>query len=323
MELLKKLFILLILAFTISSCSGCGGSSGGNPVSLPEAEPALPNSFETETSIYTDSNGETAYIPAKFTVSDKTDEQNINTGLVVIGSDGSEYVWIPATKISVRDFGSFFSEGDSIANYHDETDLSDYQSMLASINQYGGFYMSRYEASQGEENLPVSKRITTTDATSHIWVHFSPQKITATCKNLYADNDTVQGFFPWGANWDTMLQWLIDSGCKQLSEINKNSTSWGNYSNDTFSVGAMGNYTGQWEEAKANNIYDLAGNNWEWTQERKGTNYVARGGGYNLMGGACRGDEYPVAVRDPLPGNDNHPNITFRVGLYLTPKAIP
>ena len=120
-----------------------------------------------------------------------------------------------------------------------------------------------------------------------------------------------------GINWDTMLQWLIDSGSKSSSEISKDSTSWGNYSNDSFSNGATGNYTGKWDEAKANNIYDLAGNNWEWTQERKGSNYVARGGGYNLMGGQCRGDNYPSAVRDPLPGNDNHPNITFRTALYL------
>lgn len=77
-------------------------------------------------------------------------------------------------------------------------------------------------------------------------------------------------------------------------------------------------YTGQWEEAKANNIYDLAGNNWEWTQERYVFgNYVMRGGGYNLMGGACSGSRYPAALRDPLPGNDHHPNVTFRVALYV------
>lgn len=73
-----------------------------------------------------------------------------------------------------------------------------------------------------------------------------------------------------------------------------------------------------WEETKANNIYDLAGNNWEWTQERYGSgDYVMRGGGYNLMGGACRGSDYPAALRDPLPGNDHHPNVTFRIALYL------
>ena len=42
-----------------------------------------------------------------------------------------------------------------------------------------------------------------------------------------------------------------------------------------------------------------------------------RGGGYNLMGGSCPGDRYPAVLRDPLPGNDHHPNVTFRVALYV------
>lgn len=145
-----------------------------------------------------------------------------------------------------------------------------------------------------------------------------PQDTTVVCQNLYADNDTVQGFFPWGINYDTTLQWLIDSGCKTEEEVTRDSSSWGNYSNDTFSENAAEQFTGQWEEAKANNIYDLAGNNWEWTQERYGSDsYVMRGGGYNLMGGSCPGSQYPAALRDPLPGNDHHPNVTFRAALYL------
>lgn len=73
-----------------------------------------------------------------------------------------------------------------------------------------------------------------------------------------------------------------------------------------------------WEEAKANNIYDLAGNNWEWTQERHGSgSYVMRGGGYNLMGGSCPGYAYPAALRDPLPGNGRHLNVVFRIALFV------
>ena len=48
-----------------------------------------------------------------------------------------------------------------------------------------------------------------------------------------------------------------------------------------------------------------------------GSNYVMRGGGYNLMGGACRGGDYPAALRDPLPGNDHHPNVCFRIALFV------
>lgn len=149
-------------------------------------------------------------------------------------------------------------------------------------------------------------------------MQFSPQDTVGACERLYVDNDTVQGFFPWGINWDTVLQWLIDSGCMTEAEVSRDSSAWGNYSNDSFSEGARGNTIGAWEEAKANNIYDLAGNNWEWTQERYGSgSYVMRGGGYNLMGGACPGNRYPAALRDPLPGNDHHPNVTFRVALFV------
>lgn len=268
---------------------------------------------------YIDPNGDRAYIPAEFAVSEKPDEQTVATGLVVIGPDGSEYVWVPTTgtPLAVRDFGSYFSGGGSLSGYYDETELPAYQAMLESVEQYGGFYIGRYEASQGADGLPASRRVTK-DEPGRIWVQFSPQDTVGACERLYVDNDTVQGFFPWGINWDTVLQWLIDSGCMTEAEVSRDSSAWGNYSNDSFSEGARGNTTGAWEEAKANNIYDLAGNNWEWTQERYGSgSYVMRGGGYNLMGGACPGNRYPAALRDPLPGNDHHPNVTFRVALFV------
>ena len=288
------------------------------PVTDNEMPVVSPGETADGKSKYTDKDGVPVIIPDKFHVSEKEDEQIVKTGLVVIGQDGNEFVWIPttATALSVRDFGSYFYGGGSLSGYSDETDLPAYQEMIKSIEKYGGFYIGRYEASKGADSLPASRRITGTEP-GKIWVQFSPQDTTIACQNLYADNDTVQGFFPWGINWDTMLQWLIDSGCKTEAEISSDSTSWGNYSNDSFSEGARGNYTGMWEEAKANNIYDLAGNNWEWTQERYGSNYVMRGGGYNLMGGACPGDRYPAAIRDPLPGNNHHPNVTFRVALYV------
>lgn len=273
---------------------------------------------------YTDKNGDIAIIPAEFTVSAKEDEQTINSGLVIIGPDGSEFVWIPTTetRLAVRDFGSYVSWGANFSGYYDETDLEPYKKMVESTELYGGFYMGRYEASYGggdnlSDYVPASKRILDSSK-GRIWVRFSPQDATVACQNLYADNKSVQGFFPWGINYDTALQWIIDSGCKTEKEVTKDSTSWGNYSNDKFSPNADGNTTGKWEETKANNIYDLAGNNWEWTQEHYGSgDYVMRGGGYNLMGGTCRGSDYPAALRDPLPGNGRHPNVVFRVALFV------
>jgi hypothetical protein len=252
-------------------------------------------------------------------VSEDPNEQIVDAGLVVIGPDGSEFVWVPTaeTGLSQRDFGSYFSAGGgNFARYQDGTSLDAYQDMVASVGRYGGFYMGRYEASRGEDGLPASRRVTEGEP-GRIWVQFSPQDIVGACEALYADNPTVQAFFPWGVNWDTTLQWLVDSGCKTLDDVSVDSTSWGNYGDDSFSEGAGSRETGVYEEASANNIYDLAGNNWEWTQERYGDDYVMRGGGCTLMGGPASGGSYPAAIRDPLPGNDHHPNVTFRIALFV------
>ena len=288
---------------------------------MPEASgdyPAAEPGKQAEAlSLYTDQNGDAAFIPAEFTVSDKADEQTINTGLVIIGPDGSEFVWVPTTvtPLEQREFRSYFFGG-SLSSYSDDTSLPEYQEMVASTEKYGGFYMGRYEGSRVEGGMIASKRVSE-DEPGRLLIQYSPQDATVGCQRMYENNDTVEGFFPWGANWDTTLQWLIDSGNKTEEEVRSDSTSWGNYSDDSFSEGARGSYTGVWEEAKSNNIYDLAGNNWEWTQERNGSNYVMRGGGYSLMGGGCRGSEYPAALRDPLPGNDHHPNVVIRPALYI------
>ena len=290
-------------------------NNNSNDLDTSDIDDSSPIEINTNATKYVDSNGDVAYIPADFVISE---EQTINTGLVVIAPDNSEYVWVPTTKTEFKtyDFGSYFSSGDNFSNYYDEVGLDSYQQMKKSVETYGGFYMGRYEASKGNNNRPLSVEVSN-EKPGNIWVQFSPQDTVGVCASLYADNDSVQGFFPWGINYDTTLQWLIDSKAKTREEVVSDSSSWGNYSNDLFSSGAKGNYTGTFEEAKANNIYDLAGNNWEWTQERNGTNYVMRGGGYNLMGGDCSGSRYPAALRDPLPGNDHHPNVTFRIGLYI------
>lgn len=330
---MKGMFIILALALTIGCFAGCSADepnsdtvSDTSNISTPRTETDAMTDAEKDAddemanhALYTDKNGDIAYIPAGFVLSANEDEQTISSGLVIIGSDGSEFVWIPTTKTSlaIRDFGSYVSWGDSYEDYWDEIELDIYKEMIKSSEKYGGFYMGRYEASFGGGD-DISNYVPASRRGAEPWVCFSPEDTVIACQNLYADNESVQAFFPWGINYDTTLQWLIDSECKTEKEVAKDSTSWGNYSNDTFSPNADGNATGVWEEAKANNIYDLAGNNWEWTQERYGSgSYVMRGGGYNLMGGECPGSFYPAALRDPLPGSDRHPNVTFRVALYL------
>ena len=342
-SILKSISVMFVCITLIFAMCACGNSASEEPEEPQQeiaeeqteqadaqeekkAEPLDPenmpvvNAGDTaaEKSIYKDSNGDMAYIPADFTVSAAEGEQTISKGLVVIGPDDSEYVWIPITQthFARQDYGSYYFSG-GFSEYYDETDLDTYRDMLENSKRHGGFYIGRYEASEGEEGLPASRRVTAEEP-GHIMVRFSPQDATEACQELYDDNDTVEGFFPWGITWDTTLQWLIDSGSLSSDKVTDDCSSWGNYSNDYFSPGVSGTTTGAFEETKVNNIYDLAGNNWEWTQERAGgDSYVMRGGGYNIMGGECTGYDFPVTIRDPLPGNDHHPNVAFRIALFL------
>ena len=97
-------------------------------------------------------------------------------------------------------------------------------------------------------------------------------------------DDNVETSMIWGCLWDETLQWLIDSGNKTNSEI-KNSTSWGNYKNSTFEYTDTNENiltklqntsikipSGSTAYTKANNIYDMGGNVYEWTLETNNEN---------------------------------------------------
>ena len=126
-------------------------------------------------SVYTDAHGDTAVIPDQFTVPAKDGEQTFQTELVIIGPDGSEFVWVPTTQtaLAVRDFGSYMGAS-GISGFHDETELETYQDMARSVEQYGGFYMGRFEASYGDRDnlencVPASKRVTADEPGQIMW----------------------------------------------------------------------------------------------------------------------------------------------------------
>ena len=72
--------------------------------------------------------------------------------------------------------------------------------------------------------------------------------------------------------------------------------------------------TGKSEYWKANNIYDLAGNVYEWTQEKWSTytNRVCRGGIRDYDGDRC-----PAAYRGINGASSTHNTVGFRASFYL------
>ena len=154
----------------------------------------------------------------------------------------------------------------------------EFNRMIASVEKYGGFYIGRYETGNVSQDTPVVRK-GNTNINYVTW--YNSYK---SCKNLRGSNTNVETGMIWGNQWDRTLMWLIESGNKTKEEI-CNSTSWGNYSNNTETGHGIIQSTGYSENWKANNIYDLAGNVREWTMEAYDTySRVYRGGNYNTYG---------------------------------------
>ena len=128
-----------------------------------------------------------------------------------------------------------------------EAFTTDYANMINSIKKYGGFYIGRYELS----NEGVQKGKATLTNTN--WYNLYKK-----CTTLNA-SEKVESKMIWGIQWDLTCDFISKKG--EQKNIG-NSNLWGNYNN---SVGKQ--KTGYSESWKANNIYDLAGNCLEWTQE--------------------------------------------------------
>ena len=162
--------------------------------------------------------------------------------------------------------------------------VDEYKAMIESVSKYGGFYIGRYELSEAG----VQKDKATLTNTN--WYNLYKK-----CKELNA-SDKVETRMIWGCQWDVTMNWLISSGAKTSNEVNKDSSSWGNYNNTSVKANdgttvlkANGTpaklSTGKTTFTMANNIYDLAGNCYEWTQEANYTYSRAyRGGNYVYNG---------------------------------------
>lgn len=199
--------------------------------------------------------------------------------------------------------------------------------MLKSVYQNGGFYVGKYEAGiinsyrdYGEE-ISTEHPITETavvqeNAYPYNWVRCSQAQTLAS--RMESGEYTSSLMF--GVQWDLMLKYLETKGAT-IEELNKDSTSWGNVMNNTYTItnanvkytivdqntlklqgwlpatsythnageitilttGASSNFSKQ-------NIYNIAGNVGEWTLEYtsyQGARCGTRGGSFGISGNIC------------------------------------
>ena len=242
-------------------------------------------------------------VPKGFTYKEGTKD----TGLVIKDDNGNEFVWVPATESTYRKDTSFPGvtprRDDTLPNGIDET---------ADVVKYGGFYIGRYEAGipEGDTSpsnkigIPVSKK----DAT--VWTNINYTNAKASAENMIS-NEYVQTGLLTGKAWDTVCHWI-----KSDDEL-KDSRTYGNYNNSESPANVKGcgtkqvaGYSDKW---MVKNIYDLAGNVWEWNSEALAPGFIHRGGSYYNGGGDC-----PVSYRysDGAYSNTNV-TIGFRPRLYI------
>ena len=186
----------------------------------------------------------------------------------------------------------------SLANMA-ETMKSDYEEMIASLEKYKGFYIGRYELTANGEKTGATQ-------TNVNWY-----TLYKNCTTL-ASGSKVKTRMIWGLQWDATCNWLASSGFSITD-----SSTWGNYQDNTADGHGSKQNTGYSENWKANNIYDFAGNCREFTQEAGYTSTrVDRGGNCNFDGsvdpasGRNYYGDYPAV---PASGYGSRPT------LYLIP----
>ncbi|MDD2376348.1 MAG: SUMF1/EgtB/PvdO family nonheme iron enzyme [Clostridia bacterium] len=298
---------------------------GEVPVSIIQTEN---KTFSGATSGYSYDN---PVIPAGFVAVNTDDSSwyNLSTdydkGLVIKDASNNQFVWIPVNGTSVI-YTKWCTSGISYTTTSDDTTPSGF-STTSITTTYKGFYIARYEsmfdynggsirvASKKSTNKTISSWTRDSSHTGYLWNFVSYTDAKTYAENMdtsYGYNTSLMGTnLITGAQWDTALKWIQNSG-KSVTD----SRTWGNHSDSTSPANVSGydalqisGFSNYW---KANNIYDLAGNTWEWTNEIYSSYRVNRGSHYHRSGST-----YPAACRNYNFVTDANYTISFRVGLYV------
>ncbi|MDD2628505.1 MAG: hypothetical protein PHD20_06475, partial [Clostridia bacterium] len=217
--------------------------------------------------------------------------------------------------------------------------------MYASVEKHRGFYIARYEAGVANGmGKPSSTTIADADGNKkpvskqgvNVW-NYIPWGGVEIGTSLYdgaAGDDTANGAVKvarslysessnvglvstlmYAVQSDAIIRWFVNSGINVMD-----SREWGNHYNSTGAASQgcrqvqVTGYNAAWN---MKNIYDLAGNVYEWTMEGHSAAYrIIRGGSYNVNGNGSGG--HPLPTRS-FPNYPSHSLIKtgFRIACYI------
>ena len=299
--------------------------------------------YETSYTIFKDVNGEQVPIPEGYIVSENSDENIVNKGLVISDSRGNEYVWISCTvdsssnklqykrtewgvekdgtdnsraikdELTLKDIDVTYSKTDTDNGINEEISkeiVAQINAEKESIKKYGGYYIGRYEVGKDNKTAVIK-------AEQEPYVNIKWSKAYELAKGI-GGGEGATTYLCSSYSWDTAINFIQNTTGK-------------NYA--TSIIGFNGNWKSQEVKDSSGkvikpvntaqrlntglttalcNIYDMGGNVGEFTTElNPGTSetVVLRGGNYNL--------NIPAGYRWDVSSGGALSSYGFRATLFL------
>ena len=317
-------------------------------IDIESVQPITPGKTATENKTYVN-NGE-AVIPKGFiivpgcddvskglVISDNPDDTEIDKNNIV--ANGNQFVWVPVTDMNkfVRQVGYYNGALDSgLSNFGEANGIgvnnklnesiktqTEAKSMYRSVESNGGFYIGRYETSQGENGKAEVKK----DRAPWVGISWSNSDsieideggAVEAARTMYGNTRTKYGVTStlcYGVQWDATLNFIDPNYITKANQDKKPNCAIDSYIVDST---GKGNYdsggkinTGLKESYSIKNIYDMAGNVLEWTMETyESYDRVIRGGYYYTSGIL-----FPSSIRASS-GAYTSSDIGSRITLYV------
>ena len=299
--------------------------------------------YETSYTIFKDVNGEQVPIPEGYIVSENSDENIVNKGLVISDSRGNEYVWISCTvdsssnklqykrtewgvekdgtdnsraikdELTLKDIDVTYSKTDTDNGINEEISkeiVAQINAEKESIKKYGGYYIGRYEVGKDNKTAVIK-------AEQEPYVNIKWSKAYELAKGI-GGGEGATTYLCSSYSWDTAINFIQNTTGK-------------NYA--TSIIGFNGNWKSQEVKDSSGkvikpvntaqrlntglttalcNIYDMGGNVGEFTTElNPGTSetVVLRGGDIN--------HNYPAGYRWDNSSGVANSYYGFRATLFL------
>ena len=233
-------------------------------------------------------------------------------GFVIQSTSGNQFVWVPVEALTPngtdnngktyealfgrRTFGQKSIDLTKNEFWEDEVPSLKLQRMF--VEKYGGFYVSRFSISATNKSVPETMPI----------VDINMWDAETRAKSVEC-SDEISSRLMYGSEYDSLLEWILESGAKTLEELTDMSQeSWGNlWTRRSTRIGlCKSDENPAWS---TNRIYDINGNASTWTLECyaernrtiRGVGWDGAFGavhrGYSSAGMKYRGCGYRVALQ--------------------------